>query len=317
MKTRIITGTILLLVLTPIFTIEVLLPAFFLVVFAFAGIASYEIMNLKKDEKTPVFITVIVIILTLITTAVAAIWMGQGLASKNYSNFFEEVSKYNFFPVLALAPFAVLGLFITTPKFNIDLLGRSIISIMYIGIAFASLITVRLMGNAFIIYLFLITILTDTFAYSFGSKFGKTQMSKNISPKKTWEGAIAGTVIATILAGSFALFFGITKKEITFNYLDRTLFTYFSGMNGKYYLQALIIIPVTLFASALGQIGDLVGSKIKRSYDVKDFGMIFPGHGGVIDRFDSALFVSMFLVITFMVIALIFPVPLGGLVTTP
>ncbi len=306
MKKRIITGAILILVLTPIFVIELLLPLFLVVMFLFAGMASYEIMNLKREEKSPIFITVTVIILTLLTTAVAAIWMSKGLANEKYSDFFNKVSEYDFFPALAIAPFAIMGLFITTPKFSIELLGRSIISIMYIGLAFASLITIRLMGVSIIVYLFLITILTDTFAYAFGSKFGKTQMSKNISPKKTWEGAIAGTVIATVLAGLFGLFLGPASATSNYN----SILSIFSELGIKErYIQALVIIPITFFASVLAQIGDLVGSKIKRSYDIKDFGSIFPGHGGVVDRFDSALFVSMFLVIVFMLISLIFPLP--------
>ena len=160
------------------------------------------------------------------------------------------------------------------------------------------------MDVSIIVYLFLITILTDTFANIFGSKFGKTQMSKNISPKKTWEGAIAGTVIATILAGLFGLFLGPASASSNYN----SILSIFSSLGTKEkYIQALVMIPLTFFSSIIAQIGDLVGSKLKRSYDIKDFGTIFPGHGGVMDRFDSALFVSMFLVIVFMLISFAFP----------
>ncbi|NMA05571.1 MAG: phosphatidate cytidylyltransferase [Acholeplasmataceae bacterium] len=304
MKKRIITGSILILILTPIFILEPLMPLFLVVMFLFAGMASYEIMTLKKEEHTPIFITVIVIILTLITTAAASLWMSKGLVNDKYSDFFNKVKEYDFFPVLAVAPFVIMGLFITTPKFKIELLARAIISIMYVGLAFASLITIRLMDVSIIVYLFLITILTDTFAYIFGSKFGKTQMSKNISPKKTWEGAIAGTVIATILAGLFGLFLGPASASSNYN----SILSIFSSLGTKEkYIQALVMIPLTFFSSIIAQIGDLVGSKLKRSYDIKDFGTIFPGHGGVMDRFDSALFVSMFLVIVFMLISFAFP----------
>ncbi len=308
MKKRIITGSILLLVLIPIFIIEPLLPLFFVVMFGFAGIAAYEIMTIKKEEHVPIFITIIVIILTLFTMVMAALWMSQGIVAPKYGKYLEEINKYDLFPLFALSPFLIMALFITTPKFNVELLGRSIIAIMYIGIAFASVITLRLMGVRFVVYLFLITISTDTFAYVFGSKFGKTQMSKNISPKKTWEGAISGTVIATILAGLFALFYGAFKGNFNPE-AHKTLLSSFSSL-GDYHraIQTLILIPTTCLASVFGQIGDLIGSKMKRSYDVKDFGNIFPGHGGVIDRFDSALFVSLFLVVVFMVVQIIFPI---------
>ena len=97
MKKRIITGSILILILTPIFILEPLMPLFLVVMFLFAGMASYEIMTLKKEEHTPIFITVIVIILTLITTAAASLWMSKGLVNDKYSDFFNKVKEYDFF----------------------------------------------------------------------------------------------------------------------------------------------------------------------------------------------------------------------------
>lgn len=308
MKKRLITGSILLSVLIPIFTIEPLLPLFLAVMFVLAGIAAYEIVTIKREEHVPLFITITVIIITLFTMVMSSLWMGQGIVAPKYDKFLTEISKYDLFPLFALSPFLIMALFITTPKFNVELLGRSMIAIMYIGISFASVITLRLMGIRFIMFLFLITILTDTFAYLCGSKFGKRQMCKNISPKKTWEGAISGTVIATILAGLYALFYGVFKGNFNPE-AHKTLLSSFSTL-GDYHraIQALILIPITCLASIFGQIGDLIGSKMKRSYGVKDFGTIFPGHGGVIDRFDSALFVSLFLVVMFMIIQIIFPI---------
>jgi phosphatidate cytidylyltransferase len=149
------------------------------------------------------------------------------------------------------------------------------------------------------------------FAYFFGIRFGKHKMSPKISPKKSWEGAIAGTVIATVLASCFALFYGYLFEPGSFlnGTGQLTLLENITSLgSAPLYIQALVIVPITMIASILGQIGDLVASRLKRTYDIKDFGKVFPGHGGVLDRFDSAIFVSLFLVAVFMAMNQIFPV---------
>lgn len=112
---------------------------------------------------------------------------------------------------------------------------------------------------------------TDSGAYLGGRFFGKHKMAPKISPNKTIEGAICGIVFSTIL--NFAAFL---------------LFTKITGQVPlPWYMVLILSIPV----SFLGMMGDLSASVIKRNYGIKDFGKLFPGHGGVIDRSDSALFV--------------------------
>lgn len=111
---------------------------------------------------------------------------------------------------------------------------------------------------------------TDSGAYLAGRAFGKHKMAPKISPKKTTEGAVGGIVFSLVLnLAAFFLFQAITKQQPM-----------------PWWLVVLITVPV----SFLGMMGDLSASVIKRNYGVKDFGKIFPGHGGVMDRFDSALF---------------------------
>lgn len=141
--------------------------------------------------------------------------------------------------------------------------------ILMIGIMFNSIIIVRNSGVFYLLYLVLISCLNDTFALLFGVKFGKTKFVKNISPNKTLEGSIGGMVFGTIFS---------------------SLFYYFVINDGT---SIYIIILLSSFLSILGQFGDLFFSSIKRNHGVKDFSNLIPGHGGVLDRCDSTLFVSI------------------------
>ena len=122
-------------------------------------------------------------------------------------------------------------------------------------------------------------------AYFFGIKFGKHKMCPTISPKKSWEGAISGTIIGT--ASGCGFYFLAT------NLLGFSGFAVISELLLGY--QILIIFLISLALSILGQCGDLYASKLKRGYGIKDYGNIFPGHGGVMDRFDSLTFVGAFI----------------------
>lgn len=114
--------------------------------------------------------------------------------------------------------------------------------------------------------------LADSFAYFTGRFFGKHKMCPNISPKKTIEGAIGGVIGAVI------------SNVVLFTVFDRCYFTVHTIGYGW-------VIAVSAVLAVIGICGDLTASVIKRNFGVKDFGNLFPGHGGVMDRFDSALFV--------------------------
>lgn len=113
-------------------------------------------------------------------------------------------------------------------------------------------------------YIIIATYATDTFAYLGGSLFGKHKLIERVSPNKTIEGSIIGYIGSVILSLLFAYFYVD---------LDRNLIIF-----------ASLLIPV------VSQIGDLSFSLIKRKYNIKDYGIIFPGHGGVLDRVDSIVF---------------------------
>ena len=143
------------------------------------------------------------------------------------------------------------------------LLGTS----LFLGTSFNTFIRVRNEGLIIFFYLALIPVMTDTFAYFFGRAFGKHKLCPKVSPNKTWEGFIFGLIFGTIIPCTF--YFLMTHS-----------------------FSVTILFGTTIF-SLIGQIGDLVFSKIKRENDIKDFSNIMPGHGGILDRLDSTIFVFM------------------------
>lgn len=140
-------------------------------------------------------------------------------------------------------------------------------------------------GFYMLVYGVIIASVTDMAAYFFGIRFGKHKMCPKISPKKSWEGAISGTIIGTVTGCGFYF--------LSTNLLGFVGFGVINGWLPIY--QILVIFLISLCLSILGQCGDLYASKLKRTYDIKDYGNIFPGHGGVMDRFDSMTFVGAFI----------------------
>ena len=121
---------------------------------------------------------------------------------------------------------------------------------------------------------------TDTFAYLIGKHFGKHHFTE-VSPKKSVEGCIAGVIGAVVLM-------------LIYTFVCNT----FLGMNFNY----LYIILIAVVLSLAGQLGDLAASSVKRYSGIKDFSNILPGHGGILDRMDSILFIAPFAYFLFMLL---------------
>ncbi len=134
----------------------------------------------------------------------------------------------------------------------------------------------NLESSLLIIYVLLGTFMTDIGAYFVGVFFGKHKMLERISPKKTWEGFFGGVIISSAVSFGFAMIFLCTKHPLVDGILDLD----------HWYLVLILSLVIPL-ASVLG---DLVFSSAKRHFDIKDFGNIIPGHGGMLDRFDSVIF---------------------------
>lgn len=152
-----------------------------------------------------------------------------------------------------------------------------LLGIIYlIGFLFNITIAIVNMNVKIFIYLLSISIITDTFAYTIGSLIGKHKLCPLISPKKSWEGAIGGLLGGTIVA-----------------------MIVYCNLLGKFSFKMLII---TMLLSIIGQIGDLIFSKIKRENKIKDFSNIMPGHGGISDRLDSLIFILLaYVIITWII----------------
>lgn len=124
-------------------------------------------------------------------------------------------------------------------------------------------------GRMPIFYIVLVTVLaTDTGAYFGGTLFGKHKFVERISPKKTIEGAISGYIFGLLVSLLFGLLVMVPRTDYSVQFI----------------IVASLLMPI------VGQLGDLAFSSIKRYYGIKDFGYIFPGHGGVLDRVDSVVF---------------------------
>lgn len=172
------------------------------------------------------------------------------------------------FRFVGLGAFLMLGYmlvhYLYTEKQTLIDLALTLLGVVYFPLAFFHVCLMTSVGIPNLVwYIFILAWITDTCAYFGGYFWGKHKLWEAISPKKTVEGAVAGVV------GCTAITFGIASV------LNHDLMLWF--------------IPLAIVGSILSQMGDLIASKIKRYAGVKDFGHIMPGHGGVLDRFDSVV----------------------------
>lgn len=171
---------------------------------------------------------------------------------------------------------------------SIEDIGISAFMSFYVSLGFTSIILLHdffSMGKQMYLLIFVGAWVTDIFAYFCGRLFGKHKLIPQVSPKKTVEGSIGGTLFSGI---SFVLFGFIINKM---------------GFGGDIGYAVLFVFGI--IAAVVAQIGDLCMSALKRRYGIKDFGKLFPGHGGVLDRFDSIIAVAVSLLIMNTVIAYI------------
>ena len=266
LKKRTITAIVLIAVLIP--TIFFSSIPFFIACGIFTLAAAWELERIFKEENKWSAYNIIAIVLNGILYILTLLFL---------------ISKQYLYILLSIVLVSLVVLILKL--INKDLKLKNVFNtVLYPSIGFASFAYIRSVetglfkeGLFLLLYLMLICIATDTFAYFFGCRFGKHKLAPKISPKKSWEGSIAGTIGALIIPTAFVF---LTKLN-TFLFGPMPLV-----------LQIIFCSVLSVILSIIDEIGDLYASSIKRRFDVKDYSQIFPGHGGILDRFDSYLFVS-------------------------
>lgn len=160
-------------------------------------------------------------------------------------------------------------------------------------ISLAWILTFRYVALYSVLFAVFLPVGADTFAYWFGSMIGGKKLCPSISPKKTVAGFVGGIIGGMAVSVLFFLFFEY------FNVLSNCGYVPFTDAAWK---SALIYLALGFIGSLAGQLGDLAASRLKRSLGIKDFGKIFPGHGGVMDRFDSIITGVFVLLVAFTII---------------
>ena len=275
MKQRVITAVVLLALLALVVW-QIYTPLFIAVIASFSAIAANEIMKCAKISNKFLLIagTVFAFCVPLFSNESV---MEPLVSSYMWYCFIGAVPKIVYVIVLVIAFFLAMLKGYSHTKF--EDVAIAIVASVIVPYGFSLFGVMRDIGGfksqigIYLIFYALICALgTDSGAQLGGMAFGKTKMSPNISPKKTVEGAVSGIVFSLILnAVAIVLYNHIAVSPLTTT-------------------QTSVLMIAAPFVSFLSMMGDLTASVLKRNFGVKDFGKIFPGHGGVMDRFDSSLF---------------------------
>ncbi len=178
--------------------------------------------------------------------------------------------------VLAAAFLALMTIYVFTfPRYKAENIMWSFFGIIYVTMMLAYIYETRNLDNGvYIVWLIFVSSWgNDTFAYFTGVFIGKHKMAPVLSPKKSIEGAVGGVVGATALGIIYGSIVSSRMTEVLVN-------------------PVLTFAVASCFGAMLAIVGDLAASAIKRNYNVKDYGRLIPGHGGILDRFDSVIFTA-------------------------
>lgn len=257
MKQRIITALIMCLLVIPVILIGG--PIYYIFSIILSIVALNEMLTVKNSKKEiPLFIHFIsYVALTLIVTS-------------NLNTTLEVFSiDYRVIAGIFLLFTIPAVLYHDRAKYSVIDAFYLIGVILFLGSSFSLLILFRTAGLKILLYILLLSVSTDTYAYFTGYLIGKHKLLEEISPNKTIEGMIGGTLFGTFIPTVY----------------------YITVINPS--MSIITVILMSLFLSILGQFGDLVFSAIKRYFNKKDFSKVLPGHGGILDRLDSIIFIML------------------------
>lgn len=251
MKNRIISGLIMAAIVIPVLYFGGILYA--IGIGLVATVAFKEMLDVKKGCKIPSIMKIVGLVCMLMLT-----YVNIDGSSLMFGLSYETLSLVF---ILLLAP----TVFLTNRNYKVgDAFYLSAVTIL-LGTIFNLFIMLFNESALLFIFVILIACATDIFALVGGMLIGKHKLTP-ISPKKTVEGSVVGTIISTMIATTYYTMF----------------------ISNEHILKTILVVIVL---SIVGQIGDLFFSLIKRENEVKDFSNMIPGHGGVLDRIDSIIFV--------------------------
>lgn len=252
MKTRILTAIIAAAIFLPLVIIGK--TPFIILVYLLGTIALKELLRMRKIKivSIPGLIGFVFLWVLLIP---------HSFLINNVGTSFSKIES-----ALIVVMLLLIYTVISKNEFTFDDAGFIILSTLYVGAGFYYFIETRIAGLSYVFYALFVIWATDSGAYFVGRAFGKRKLWPEISPNKTIAGFVGG-ILSALLVG--------------------IIFQISSPLHSSF----LIVMFVTVVISLFGQMGDLVESALKRHYLVKDSGHILPGHGGILDRFDSLLFV--------------------------
>lgn len=256
MKQRVITAVVALILFIPILWVGGIAVELVAALLAVVGV--YELFRMKG--------------LTLLSfegilSAIGAVFLV--LPKERWFFFMPEGTDT--FMLFYLIVMILLGTSVISKNtYTIDEAGFPVLVSLYVGMGFQNFVNARTEGLVVLLFGLFIVWATDIGAYMVGRRFGQRKLWPEISPNKTIEGALGGIASAVVVALLYLILY--PGKEF-------------------FHHGTIVMLLLTIIFSIVGQFGDLVESAIKRHYDVKDSGNILPGHGGILDRFDSMLFV--------------------------
>jgi phosphatidate cytidylyltransferase len=253
-KTRLISGIILLAITITVVLLGDNVLFGTVLVISLVGIAElYKIMKIEKSVLGIIgYLTVIIY----------------------YALIFFRLDKYLLLLFIGFLLLLMVTYVITYPVYRIEQVMTAFFALFYVSIMLSYIYQVHILedGAVLIWLIFIGAWGSDTCAYSVGMLLGKHKIAPKLSPKKSLEGCIGGVIGAALLGYIYALISGY--KII--------------GIENPRLLFAII----GACASVISQFGDLAASAIKRNYNIKDYGRLIPGHGGILDRFDSIIFTA-------------------------
>ena len=257
-KTRLLSGIVLVLIM---FGTLYFGGAATLLMTAFISIVGvYELMRIPKNESKTM------LMLAEVVTVAFYILLGLGYTFASY--------QYYYLLLLSVFMMAIMCVYVFSyPKYRFMDAMLPFFAFFYVAVMLSYIMQVRALqnGGAYVVLVFLSAWGNDTCAYCVGVLCGKHKMSPKLSPKKSWEGFFGGVIGAALLGVAYAFIFGkITQEPVT-----ATLVAAFAAICG--------------IGGLISVVGDLAASAIKREFEIKDYGKLIPGHGGILDRFDSMI----------------------------